>query len=668
MEGRLNLGIPSGDADAPKNRFEFTEGRSRANSVVIPFFVAAWAGLLKQFLTDEKEHTKPEPKGGPTASLPIQNADVMPESADRLIRGGAGSVDPAKLFVVARIPDGDGLGSSAFELSNFQFVRTPAPKLRPSLDQSDFGLHPARASNDNHQPSPSSGGGGGGGGAGGGGDDSKNEAKRGAGEGGTPTPSNRRPATSGPVYLNNSLVNQSIIITMGELLTGASDPDGDKLAVQSLVADSGTLEQLGPDRWRFTPARDEAGPVALHYKITDGKETVSQAAYSEFLPRHGDDISGTDGDDVLIGTPSNDIIDARGGNDVVYGRESDDAIRGGDGNDRLIGGDGNDVMWGGGGNDVLFGGIGNDTLFGEAGNDILFGEDGNDLLAGGAGDDFLIGGNGNDHLDGDAGADKLSGEAGDDTLDGGAGADHLDGGDGNDKMFGGDGDDHLDGGAGDDVIDGGSGCNTVDAGSGDDVVLLSCSDSSDVLIGGEGSDTLDLRDVVFDSTIDLPDGLVSIDGVDCAQVFEIENIRGGHGRDHLIADDRVNIMAGGEGNDTFTFGTLTSLTNNGGPRDHVLDFSSGDRLDLSRLGQELDEFAGRKLFFVEATSASFDEIGAVTYYHEIVEDQEFTVVTGNLDGDPESEFEIVLNGHHDLTQADFVLEVNAHNNNIQQPG
>jgi Ca2+-binding RTX toxin-like protein len=482
---------------------------------------------------------------------------------------------------------------------------------------------------------------------------------------------------------------------MAELLTGAQDPDGDKLAVQLLSAESGTLEQLGPEGWLFTPMRDEAGPVNLHYQITDGKATVSQTAHSEFLARHGDDISGTDGDDVLIGTPLNDVIEARAGDDVVYGREGNDAIHGGAGNDRLIGGDGNDIIWGGPGNDVIFGGAGNDTLFGEEGNDTLFGEDGNDLLFGGTGDDVLVGGNGDDHLDGGAGADKLLGDGGNDVLDGGDGDDQLDGGadndillggtgkdylsggEGNDQVFGDAGDDHLDGGAGDDhlyggdgndVIDGGSGSNTIDGGSGDDVIRLSLTDGSDVIKGGEGKDTIDLQDIVFDSTVDLPDGLVSIDGVDRAQIFEIENIHGGHGRDHLIANDQVNIMVGGDGNDTFTFATLGSVANNGGPRDHIMDFSSGDRLDLSRLGQELDEFAGRKLFFVEAGSARFDEIGAVTYRHEIVEGQEITVVSGNLDQDQEPEFEIVLDGHHDLTQADFILEVNTHHSDIQHPG
>ena len=75
--------------------------------------------------------------------------------------------------------------------------------------------------------------------------------------------------------------------------TGASDPDGDNLAVLSLAPNSGMLEKLGPDRWLFTPARDQARPVTFQYEITDGSAAVSQVAHSDFLPRHGDDITGT---------------------------------------------------------------------------------------------------------------------------------------------------------------------------------------------------------------------------------------------------------------------------------------------------------------------------------------------------------------------------------------
>jgi Ca2+-binding RTX toxin-like protein len=188
------------------------------------------------------------------------------------------------------------------------------------------------------------------------------------------------------------------------------------------------------------------------------------------------------------------------------------------------------------------------------------------------------------------------------------------------------------------------------------VVILSIDGGHDIINGGSGTDTLDLSQIVFDANVDLPDGIVEIGDGQTAQIFEIENVHGGHGRDRLVADAHVNIMEGGDGNDTFVFHDLASLQNDGGPRDHIVDFSVGDRLDLSRVGQELDDFAGKKLFFAGADSARFDEVGAITYHHEIVSDtQEITVVTGNLDGNPEHDFEIVLEGNVDLNESNFVL-------------
>ncbi|MCO6405255.1 hypothetical protein GTW10_17315 [Aurantimonas endophytica] len=181
----------------------------------------------------------------------------------------------------------------------------------------------------------------------------------------------------------------------------------------------------------------------------------------------------------------------------------------------------------------------------------------------------------------------------------------------------------------------------------------------DTVNGGDGTDTLDLSQIVFDATIDLPDGWVTVNGIQEARFFEVENIRGGRGNDWLIADDEVNIMVGGAGNDIFVFRSLDALTNEGGPRDHIQDFSVGDRIDLSRLGKSLDDFAAQKLFFAGAATSTTAEIGAVTYRHQFIADEagdrEITVVAGYLDEDPEAEFELVVHGHHDLTANDFIL-------------
>ena len=195
------------------------------------------------------------------------------------------------------------------------------------------------------------------------------------------------------------------------------------------------------------------------------------------------------------------------------------------------------------------------------------------------------------------------------------------------------------------------------------MIVLSVNGGHDVITGGTGNDTMDLSQIVFDVNVDLPDGIVEICDGQTAQIFEIENVRGGHGRDRLVADAHVNIMEGGDGDDTFVFRYLASLKNDGGPRDHIVDFSVGDKLDLSRVGQELDDFAGQKLFFAGADQAKFDEVGAVTYHHEIVSDaQKITVVTGNLDGNPDHEFEIVLDGNIDLNEGSFVLAANQQSN------
>jgi Ca2+-binding RTX toxin-like protein len=736
MDEPLTLGIPDRSAiDAPARRFALIEERSRVSSIVPAILVASWGLLLKQMFGGGKEEAPHQPKAdsaGPETAPRETEPVAAPSLAERmpgssgLVRASIGSVSMNEAF------------EPVVDLDKLTFAKTDGPRLSlvPANQNAPAGARPQPPVGE-AKPAGVSGGGGGGGGGGDPhtpdgkhpGDDPKKPPLGGKDPPGDPPKRvNHAPVSAGAVDLGSGLVNESIIISLSQLLTGTRDPDGDTLSVQSLHVDHGSLHVLGPDRWLYTPEHDDTGTVHFSYRITDGVAYIIQTAHADLHTAPEEEIHGTDGDDFLIGTPRTDVIDAGAGNDVVYGRESNDTVYGGAGDDRIVGGDGDDILFGGPGNDTIFGGPGNDTLFGEDGNDILYGEDGNDLILGGDGDDFasggqgndtilggagndtlqgddgndtiegedgndhinggagndrligdagndcisggngndtVAGGAGNDRLDGGAGGDILRGDGGDDRIDGGEGNDVLDGGSGNDTLSGGtgndnvdggDGNDRLEGGAGNDVLAGGAGDDHIDGGCGDDVVVLSVDAGHDVISGGAGNDTLDLSQIVFDENVDLPDGIVEICGGQTAQIFEIENVRGGHGRDRLVADARVNIMEGGDGDDTFVFRDLASLKNEDGPRDHIVDFSVGDKLDLSRVGQELDDFAGQKLFFAGAGQAKFDEVGAVTYHHEIVSDtQEITVVTGNLDGNPDHEFEIVLDGHIDLTAGNFVL-------------
>ena len=67
----VNLGLPSRNVEPPKSRFEFKDGSSRGNSISIPFFAAAWASLLKQFIAEDKGQAAPESKSGLAPPTPI---------------------------------------------------------------------------------------------------------------------------------------------------------------------------------------------------------------------------------------------------------------------------------------------------------------------------------------------------------------------------------------------------------------------------------------------------------------------------------------------------------------------------------------------------------------------------------------------------------------------
>jgi Ca2+-binding RTX toxin-like protein len=129
------------------------------------------------------------------------------------------------------------------------------------------------------------------------------------------------------------------------------------------------------------------------------------------------------------------------------------SIRLSDQNDTLTNNIGNPALRvevsGGDGNDVILGGSTRDTLRGDAGADRLEGRAGHDAVYGGAGDDLLYGGDGNDRLDGEAGRDEAHGEAGDDFLISSDGRDRLLGSFGRDTI---DASSYVDGGWDDDWI------------------------------------------------------------------------------------------------------------------------------------------------------------------------------------------------------------------------
>lgn len=265
-----------------------------------------------------------------------------------------------------------------------------------------------------------------------------------------------------------------------------------------------------------------------------------------------DNLSGGDGNDVVVGYAGNDLLSGGNGDDVLEGGLGADRIDGGTNsassagsiagdtaryaesaaavvvdlglstaqagavnsgsvgdiligienvtgsafNDTITGDTVDNRLFGLEGADTIRGLGGNDVIVGAGGYDILYGDAGEDNIAGGTGNDRLYGGTEKDVLDGGDDNDSLYGEAGDDSLAGGLGVDILDGGDGNDVLLGGDQNDQLTGGIGDDLLSGGMGNDVLQGGVGNDQYVLDRFSGTDTLTDASGTNS-----IVFDASV-----------------------------------------------------------------------------------------------------------------------------------------------------------------------
>lgn len=233
---------------------------------------------------------------------------------------------------------------------------------------------------------------------------------------------NRPPALFGPLRLNDVVAGQTVLLTLGDLLLGARDPDGDHLQISNVTASNGSLLQID-DGWSYHADAGAKTTATLHYDISDGHTIVHQVADIHVLSAIR---TLSDGDDIEVGSVAADQIEALNGNDVIDAGRGADVVDAGAGNDHVLGGDGNDMLWGGSGDDVIFGDSGNDIVSGGDGSDRVFGDAGNDTLSGDGGNDYISGGEGNDVVQAGDGDDLVDGGTGDDDLDGGDGVDTLD--------------------------------------------------------------------------------------------------------------------------------------------------------------------------------------------------------------------------------------------------
>ncbi|WP_354702334.1 hypothetical protein DSM112329_02691 [Paraconexibacter sp. AEG42_29] len=259
-------------------------------------------------------------------------------------------------------------------------------------------------------------------------------------------------------------------------------------------------------------------------------------------------LMGGPGDDTLrshAAAPGGGTVDGGPGNDTLEGGDVIAALNGSttpqidEFGENLSGGDGNDVIVGWAGNDQLDGGAGNDVIDGGAGRDTIRGGSGDDRIAG----DILTGAVGSRTVPGQFYApesDTLYGEEGNDVLTGGTGSDKQDGGPGADRVLGGEDDDNLHGGPGGDVIDGGPGFDSFDYFDSPQGVTVTVGDDVDDGAPGEGDRVLATVEAITGSRFD--DVLIGDDG--------LNQLKGGDGEDRIVGRGGLHdLLDGGPGTD-----------------------------------------------------------------------------------------------------------------------
>jgi Ca2+-binding RTX toxin-like protein len=283
--------------------------------------------------------------------------------------------------------------------------------------------------------------------------------------------------------------------------------------------------------------------------------------------------------------------------------------------------------------------------------DILVGTSGDDLIFGLAGDDYVVAGAGADVIELHAGNDFVDAGAGRDLVHAGEGDDVVLGGGDDDGLYGEAGNDHIIAGSGNDLVDGGLGDDQLFGGAGNDLFIGRINDGSDYIDAGEGIDTLDLGSLMTATTVDLGNGVNGRGYVSGSQsgndtLYGVENVTTGAGADRIIASNAVNVMDGGSGDDVFVFNSAQAADG-----DTILNFEAGDKIDLSGIDANAGISGNQAFTLVNGTPTA----GQIGISHEVREDGEFTVITGNTDADGEPEFRISITGNHNLTAGDFNL-------------
>lgn len=127
-----------------------------------------------------------------------------------------------------------------------------------------------------------------------------------------------------------------------------------------------------------------------------------------------------------------------------------------------------------------------------------------------------------------------------------------------------------------------------------------------------------------------------------------DTIKGGAGDDTIRGNEGADILWGGDGKDVFLY-KRESDSREGRGVDVIMDFTKGDKIDLSRIDAARSYRGDQAFVLVDGEikqgqlSVSYDAVSG------------YTVILGNVDNDSTAELKILLAGEVALSESDFIL-------------
>ena len=133
-----------------------------------------------------------------------------------------------------------------------------------------------------------------------------------------------------------------------------------------------------------------------------------------------------------------------------------------------------------------------------------------------------------------------------------------------------------------------------------------------------------------------------------------DTLLGGLGSDTLNGGAAQDTLTGGLGEaDTFVFTSTADTGNTAATRDRITDFeeAGGDKIDVSGIDANTATAVNDSFTFLNTLGAAFTAAGQLRY----VQVGGLTIIEGNVNANPNVDFQIELTGTHTLLASNFTL-------------